>query len=153
MRKRRVEEKKRKDKKRRDKKKEKDKGKKGAVTNSWGKYGIIKETDMCNKMPEFIAWLVEVKQVNLKSLPNWEERQLFKDFMEDHNTATFPSKKYYDLDAYYLAKMNKEEKRGYSKVQDTEQTVFDDEEQRRQELRIERERQEEEQVVALKGSM
>lgn len=28
------------------KKKEKEKGKKGAVTNSWGKYGIIRETDM-----------------------------------------------------------------------------------------------------------
>ncbi|XP_073156292.1 uncharacterized protein [Henckelia pumila] len=152
-RKRREEEKKRKDKKRRDKKKEKDKGKKGAVTNSWGKYGIIKETDMWNKRPEFLAWLAEVKQVNLESLPNWEEKQLFKDFMEDHNTATFPSKKYYDIDAYYLAKMKKEEKRGYSKVQDTERTVFNDEEQRRLELRIERERQKEEQVAALKGSM
>ncbi|XP_073299215.1 uncharacterized protein [Primulina huaijiensis] len=152
-RKRREEEKKRKDKRRRDKKKEKDKGKKGAVTNSWGKYGIIKETDMWNKRPEFTAWLAEVKEVNLESLPNWEEKQLFKDFMEDHNTATFPSKKYYDLDAYYHAKMIKQQKKGYSKVQDSERTVFNDEEQRRQELRIERERQKEEQVVALKHSM
>ncbi|XP_075497923.1 uncharacterized protein LOC142535513 [Primulina tabacum] len=152
-RKRREEEKKRKDKRRRDKKKEKDKGKKGAVTNSWGKYGIIKETDMWNKRPEFTAWLAEVKEVNLESLPNWEEKQLFKDFMEDHNTATFPSKKYYDLDAYYHAKMKKQQKKGFSKVQDSERTVFNDEEQRRQELRIERERQKEEQVVALKHSM
>lgn len=152
-RKRREEEKKRKDKRRRDKKIEKDKGKKGAVTNSWGKYGIIKETDMWNKRPEFTAWLAEVKQVNLESLPNWEEKQLFKDFMEDHNTATFPSKKYYDLDAYYHAKMKKEQKKGYSKVQDSERTVFNDEEQRRQELRIAREREKEELVVALKHSM
>lgn len=33
-------------KKRKDKKKEKEAAKKGAVTNSWGKYGIIKEVDM-----------------------------------------------------------------------------------------------------------
>lgn len=39
------EEKKRKRKKE-DKKRDKEKGKKGAVTNSWGKYGIIRETDM-----------------------------------------------------------------------------------------------------------
>ncbi|KZV25870.1 hypothetical protein F511_31663 [Dorcoceras hygrometricum] len=152
-RKRREEERKMKDKKSRDKKKVKDKGKKGAVTNSWGKYGIIKETDMWNKRPEFIAWLAEVKQVNSESLSNWEEKRLFKDFMEDHNTATFPSKKYYDIDAYEHAQMKKKEKRGHSKVKDTERTVFNDEEQRRQELRIERERQREEQVVALKHSM
>ena len=42
-RKKREDEKKRKAKK---KKKEKEKGKKGAVTNLWGKYGIIRETDM-----------------------------------------------------------------------------------------------------------
>ncbi|KAI3466122.1 hypothetical protein Pfo_022785 [Paulownia fortunei] len=136
-----------------DKKKEKDKGKKGAVTNSWGKYGIIRETDMWNKRPEFTAWLAEVKQVNLESLPNWEEKQLFKDFMEDHNTVTFPSKKYYNLDAYYRRKMEKETKKGFAKVLESERTVFNDEEQRRLELQQERERQKEEQVVALKRSM
>jgi hypothetical protein len=39
--------------------------KKGAVTESWGKYGIIRETDMWNKRPEFTAWLLEVKKVTL----------------------------------------------------------------------------------------
>ncbi|XP_009782184.1 uncharacterized protein LOC107791329 [Nicotiana tabacum] len=135
------------------KKKKKEKGKVGAVTNSWGKYGIIKETDMWNKRPEFTAWLAEIKKVNLESLPNWEEKQLFKQFMEDHNTATFPSKKYYNLDAYYRCKMEKENKRGIKKVVDTERTVFDDEEQRRQELLREREKHKEEQVEALKREM
>ncbi|XP_070033292.1 uncharacterized protein [Nicotiana tomentosiformis] len=138
---------------RKKKKKKKEKGKVGAVTNSWGKYGIIKETDMWNKRPEFTAWLAEIKQVNLESLPNWEEKQLFKQFMEDHNTATFPSKKYYNLDAYYRRKMEKENKRGIKKVVDTERTVFDDEEQRRQELLREREKHKEEQVEALKREM
>uniref|UniRef100_A0A7N0SXV3 Nucleic acid binding protein n=1 Tax=Kalanchoe fedtschenkoi TaxID=63787 RepID=A0A7N0SXV3_KALFE len=133
-------------------KKEKGSGNKGAVTNSWGKYGVIRETDMWNKRPEFTAWLQEVKQVNLESLPNWEEKQMFKEFMEDHNTATFTSKKYYDLDAYHRRKMEKEMKKGIKKVE-SERTVFNDEEQRRLELLREREKQKEEEVEALKRSM
>ncbi|RWR72149.1 vicilin-like seed storage protein [Cinnamomum micranthum f. kanehirae] len=147
------EESRKKKKKKKEKEKKKDKGKKGAVTNSWGKYGIIRETDMWNKRPEFTAWLAEVKQVNLESLQNWEEKQMFKEFMEDHNTATFPSKKYYNLDAYHQRKMAKEQERGLKKVLKSERTVFNDEEQRRQELLRERERQKEEQVEALKLSM
>lgn len=73
--------------------------------------------------------------------------------MEDHNTATFPSKKYYDLDAYHRRQMEKEMKKGFKKVLDSERTVFNDEEQRRLELQRERERQKEEQVEALKRSM
>ncbi|KAK6230533.1 hypothetical protein QUC31_002051 [Theobroma cacao] len=147
--------KKRKEKERKEKKKKEklERGKKGAVTNSWGKYGVIRETDMWNKRPEFTAWLAEVKQINLESLPNWEEKQLFKEFMEDHNTATFPSKKYYDLDTYYKCKMEKEKKKGIKRVLDSERTVFNDEEQRRQEMLIAREKQKEEQVEALKCAM
>ncbi|BFG29251.1 hypothetical protein CerSpe_155250 [Prunus speciosa] len=152
---RREEERKKKKKEKRKKKgkEKKEKGKKGAVTDSWGKYGIIRETDMWNKRPEFTAWLAEVKQVNLEHLPNWEEKQMFKQFMEDHNTATFPSKKYYSLDAYYRRKLEKEIKRGYKKVGQTERTVFNDEEQRRQEMMRVREKQKEEEVEALKRSM
>ncbi|XP_024033067.1 vicilin-like seed storage protein At2g18540 [Morus notabilis] len=151
----REEERKKKEKrmKKKEKRRKKDRGKTGAVTNSWGKYGIIKETDMWNKRPEFTAWLAEVKQVNLESLPNWEEKQMFKEFMEDHNTATFPSKKYYNLDAYFKHKMEKDMKRGYKKIQVSERTVFNDEEQRRQELLREREKQKEAEVDALKRSM
>ncbi|XP_052178537.1 vicilin-like seed storage protein At2g18540 [Diospyros lotus] len=145
--------KKKRDKKHKDKKKDSERGKKGAVTNSWGKYGIIRETDMWNKRPEFTAWLAEVKQVNLESLPNWEEKQMFKEFMEDHNTTTFPSKKYYNLDAYFKHKIEKEIKKGIKKAPKTEMTVFNDEEQRRLELLQERERHKEEQVEALKRSM
>ncbi|XP_042454087.1 vicilin-like seed storage protein At2g18540 [Zingiber officinale] len=152
-RKRRKMEKEEKRKKRKDKKREKETAKKGAVTNSWGKYGIIKEVDMWNKRPEFTAWLAEVKQVNLEILSNREEKQMFKEFMEDHNTATFPSKKYYNLDAYHRRKMEKEMKKGPQKIQEMERSVFNDEEQRRIELLRERERQKEEQVEALKRSM
>lgn len=108
---------------------------------------------MWNKRPEFTAWLAEVKQVNLEHLPNWEEKQMFKQFMEDHNTATFPSKKYYSLDAHFRHKLEKEIKKGYKKVGQTERTVFNDEEQRRQEMMRVREKQKEEEVEALKRSM
>jgi alpha-galactosidase/6-phospho-beta-glucosidase family protein len=122
------------------------------VTNLWGKYGIVREVDMWNKRPEFTAWLAEVKQVNLEALSNWEEKQMFKEFMEDHNTATFPSKKYYDLDAYHRKMMEKEKKKGL-KTLVTERTVFNDEEQRRLEMIKERERQKAEEVEALKRSL
>ncbi|KAK6157400.1 hypothetical protein DH2020_011648 [Rehmannia glutinosa] len=92
-----------------------------------------------NKRPEFTAWLAEVKQVNLESLPNWEEKQLFKE--------------YYNLDAYYQRKMEKEMKKGFAKLGESERTVFNDEEQRRLELQQEREKQKEQQVEALKHSM
>ncbi|KAL5736301.1 hypothetical protein ACOSP7_030763 [Xanthoceras sorbifolium] len=150
------ERKRRKEKRKKKEKKKKEKlerGKRGAVTNSWGKYGIIRETDMWNKRPEFTAWLAEVKQVNLESLPNWEEKQMFKEFMEDHNTATFPSKKYYNLDAYHKNKMIKEHKKGMKKVLASERTVFNDEEQRRLELLQAREKQKEEEVETLKKAM
>ncbi|XP_050883066.1 vicilin-like seed storage protein At2g18540 [Lathyrus oleraceus] len=147
------EEERRKKEKRKQKKEKKERGKKGAVTNLWGKYGIIRETDMWNKRPEFTAWLAEVKLVNMEHLSNWEEKQMFKEFMEDHNTATFPSKKYYSLDAYYRRQMEKEMQKGIKKVKAKERTVFNDEEQRRQELLQAREKHKEEQVIALKREM
>ncbi|BAB09552.1 unnamed protein product [Arabidopsis thaliana] len=129
------------DKKRKEKKKKKsEKVKKGAVTESWGKYGIIRETDMWNKRPEFTAC-----------------------FMEDHNTGTFTSKnceskikfscRYYDIDGYYRLKLEKEMKKGLKKAGISERTVFNDEEQRRLEMQELRERQKEEEVLALKRSM
>lgn len=39
--------------------------------------------------------------------------------------------RYYNLDAYYRHQMEKEMKKGFKKVQATERTVFNDEEQRR----------------------
>nr|GLL47080.1 RNA-binding protein 25-like [Ipomoea trifida] len=97
------------------------------------------ESEDSTKRPEFTAWLAEVKLVNLESLPNWEEKQLFKE--------------YYNLDAYYQRQMEKEMKKGPDKALDSERTVFNDEEQRRQELLRERERQKEEQLQSMQHSM
>ncbi|KAL7087680.1 hypothetical protein ACP275_13G082900 [Erythranthe tilingii] len=49
--------------------------------------------------------------------------------------------------------MEKEMKKGYAKIVESERTVFNDEEIRRQELQRERERQKEQEVEALKRSM
>lgn len=62
--------------------------------------------------------------------------------MEDYNTATMPHEKYYNYEAWefkeHQRKLDKKERKR-SKVQD----VFNDEEVRRQELLLERQRKEE----------
>jgi hypothetical protein len=40
------------------------------------------------KRSEFILWAMEVKKKDVESLMKNEERELFKDFMEDFNTGT-----------------------------------------------------------------
>merc|ERR1712187_310881 len=81
-------------------KKEKSKAKAGerdAVSNQFGKYGVIKAEDFFNKKPEFLSWSMEVKKVNTDMLGQMQMRDLFKEYIEDYNTATMPSEKYYDL--------------------------------------------------------
>ena len=43
----------------------------GAVGDRWGRYGVIHETDMWKKRPEFTLWLLEVKDINIEALSNW----------------------------------------------------------------------------------
>jgi hypothetical protein len=46
--------------------------------DQFGRYGLVKETDLWEKQPEFHAWLTEVKQRNPETLQKWEERDMFK---------------------------------------------------------------------------
>ena len=62
--------------------------------NKYGAYGILRECDMFVKQQEFYCWLQEVKHVNSETLPKFEMRKMFEDYMEDYNTATLPRKKY-----------------------------------------------------------
>ena len=79
-------------------KKEKRGEKRGAIQSSqYGRFGLVKESDLHEKQPEFVAWLLEVQKRSPDGLAKWEERELFKAFMEDYNTATMPSSKYYNL--------------------------------------------------------
>jgi len=128
---------------------------KGPITESWGKYGIIKELDLWTRRPEFSAWLAEVKKVNLETLTNREEKDMFKQYMEDYNTATFPSKKYYNIDIYHRRKVTKQRMKGMKDMlnKQSERTEFNDEEQRRQELIAERAKMKETELDKIKRTM
>mmetsp|Transcript_18463 Transcript_18463/g.51709 ORF Transcript_18463/g.51709 Transcript_18463/m.51709 type:complete len:374 (+) Transcript_18463:198-1319(+) len=114
-----------------------------ALTYQFGKYGIIRESDYEAKRGDFQLWATEVKKVEVEVLPKWEERELFKTYMEDYNTGTLPHKKYYDNDAYERARALKEIKKG-RKSKKTEWTAFDDEADRRREAAKRREEEMEE---------
>lgn len=43
---------------------------------------------MAAKQPEFILWATEVKGVNVELLGRAEEKELFKEYLEDFNTGT-----------------------------------------------------------------
>ncbi|PFH37907.1 hypothetical protein BESB_002480 [Besnoitia besnoiti] len=112
-------------------KKEKDFYSSGSVTNQYGKYGLLQESDMWTKRAEFSLWLLEVKERSLEELSGWEERELFKDYMEDYNTATLPSKKYYNLEIFEAKQRMKK-----TNLQETrELTDFDDEARRKREIK------------------
>lgn len=153
--KRKLKEKEREQEKKKKKKEKVEKRAKGPITESWGKYGIIKEIDMWTRRPEFSAWLAEVKKVNLETLTNREEKDMFKQYMEDYNTATFPSKKYYNIDIYHRRKVTKQTLKGMKDAlaKQTERTEFNDEEQRRQELMAERAKQKETELDRIKRTM
>jgi hypothetical protein len=68
---------------------------------AFGRFGIVRSEDLWSKQPEFNSWLMEVKQRNPEALPKWEEKELFATFAEEHNTASFPHEKYYNLDKWH----------------------------------------------------
>ncbi|KAF4697118.1 hypothetical protein FOZ60_011791 [Perkinsus olseni] len=111
-------------------KKEKKNAPLGAVTEQYGKYGIIRNEDQYKKRAEFLTWLVEVKGVDIEALSHVEERKLFEDFVEDYNTATMPSKKYYDIEAWEARQAAKKAKHAKHHTNIT----FDDERSRAQEI-------------------
>jgi len=120
--------------------------------DQFGRFGICKAEDMWSKRPEFAAWLLEVKKVDIEHLASWEEKEHFKTYMEDFNTATLPHRKYYNLDKYHAEKQAKAEKKGV-KYKAREMTTFNDEEARRREIEAERMRAREQAVANLKGAM
>lgn len=75
------------------KNKKKERRKSAVDQNNYGKYGVIRESDMFVKQQEFYCWLLEVKMTNPETLPKFESRKMFETYMEDYNTATLPHKK------------------------------------------------------------
>ena len=45
------------------------------------------QTDAGAKSSEFILWALDVKKVDIETMPKNEERELFRDFIEDYNTG------------------------------------------------------------------
>merc|ERR1712039_1012508 len=135
--------KKKKDKKDKDKKKKKKKDKtnanREAVSNQFGKYGVIKGEDFFNKKPEFLCWASEVKKENTDEMGQMKMRELFKEFIEDYNTATMPNKKYYNLNAWDQKRNNIRAKRMKGQEQEQAQRAslasFDDERARKEEIK------------------
>eukprot|EP01024_Parvocaulis_polyphysoides_P068794 TRINITY_DN83970_c0_g1_i1.p2 TRINITY_DN83970_c0_g1~~TRINITY_DN83970_c0_g1_i1.p2 ORF type:complete len:419 (-),score=89.49 TRINITY_DN83970_c0_g1_i1:150-1355(-) len=105
----------------------------------FGKYGIIRETDIFSKKSEFTLWALEEKNMDVESLPKFEEKELFREYMEDYNTGTLPHKKYYDLELYErnLHDMRSKQSGGQG-VDEREKMLFNDEEERRKEKLMER---------------
>ncbi|PNH09503.1 hypothetical protein TSOC_003861 [Tetrabaena socialis] len=131
-----------KDKEKKQRAKDKDKAPAAKVlthSENFGKHGIIRESDTYAKRDEFILWALEVKKTDVENLGKFDERDLFKDYMEDYNTGTLPHRKYYDLEAYERAKAAKAAAKG-EKVGPKKKTTVNDEEARRQERAEERQK-------------
>lgn len=108
---------------------------------TWGKYGIIKETDMYEKQEEFLAWLAEVKGVNQEACGQRELKEHFSSFVEDFNTATLPHEKYYSMAKWYASdQARKARENAKAAAAMVERTDFDDEAARQRELKREREK-------------
>ncbi|KXZ56524.1 hypothetical protein GPECTOR_1g470 [Gonium pectorale] len=132
-----------------DKKKRKKEEKPTARTlthsEDFGKYGIIRESDAYAKRNEFILWALEVKKVDVENLGKFEERDLFKDYMEDYNTGTLAHRKYYDLEAYERARAAKAAAKG-AKLASKQHKGLNDEEALRQQREEERRKLQEERL-------
>lgn len=57
--------------------------------------------DIDSKREEFSVWLNEVKRQDIEKITHSVERKFLEEYMEDYNTVTFPSKKYYDLKKWH----------------------------------------------------
>lgn len=104
------------------------------VTYQWGKYGIIQECDKWTKKQEFQLWLIEIKKIGYEGLSPLEEKNLFKEYMEDYNTATLPHEKFYNVENWEKGQID------ISGVAKSDVSTFDDEKRRLMEIKAIRDR-------------
>mmetsp|Transcript_5111 Transcript_5111/g.8367 ORF Transcript_5111/g.8367 Transcript_5111/m.8367 type:complete len:287 (-) Transcript_5111:1018-1878(-) len=132
--------------KKKDRKKDKHKHAKTAVDqNEYGKYGIIKEEHYFQKQREFEAYIFEVKKLpGLFGQGKAEIAEYFRTFVEDYNTATMPSEKYYDIARWEMQEyQNAQKKKARKRIDEGDvPVVFDDEAAVAQERRLARARRE-----------
>ncbi|CAD8061031.1 unnamed protein product [Paramecium primaurelia] len=129
-----------KEKKEKHKKKDKKQKKEGQKQkqqkkNQWGKYGTISNTDMYLKREEFLMWLSDVKMLNIEAITPQEEKKFFEEYVECYNTATFPSKKFYNFKFWF----EKEQLKEHLQQAEIEMLTFDDEKEKQKEQQEQKE--------------
>ena len=77
----------------------------------------------------------------------------FQGFMEDYNTATMPHEKFYNYERWEIAEYAKSSQRTANADTFTERSAFDDEKERRAELKARKEAAERKEFESLKGQM
>jgi len=126
------------------------KGQKDSVSQQFGKYGVIKPEDFFNKKPEFLLWATEIKKAHIDQMGQMQQKDLFKDYIEDYNTATMPSEKYYDLHAWdqkmATKRLRKNKGDEMSDAQRAALASFDDESARKHEIKAMQAKKQEQQI-------
>ena len=93
------------------KKKEKKYGKYGIITYAiifkFKSKKVVRMTEMPSKREEYMHWLREVKNINIDEISHPQEKKLFEEYVEDYNTCSFKSKKYYHLREWEARQENK----------------------------------------------
>lgn len=51
---------------------------------------MVHQSDWQSKRVEFVMWASEVKGIDAEQIPRTEEKELFKDYIEDYNTGQTP---------------------------------------------------------------
>lgn len=104
------------------------------ANSSFGKYGIIRDSDLMNNNKvkrSFEIWLEEVKGVPLgANVSKYEVANYFKDYAEDFNTATLPHEKYYDYDKWEMEDYTRQKEESHAKS-----SVLGDEFEHREEMK------------------
>ena len=86
---------------------------------TFGKYGIIHYPSDFHKervRRSFDTWLAEVKAVAAFTGPKHELMEYFKEYVEDHNTATLPHEKYYDYEKWEIEDYERQKRDAQAKA-------------------------------------
>lgn len=79
---------------------------------------------------------LQVKKIDVEAMPKFEEKELFREYMEDYNTSTLPHEKYYDNELYERRRAAEKRRKGGDA--EGERTAFEDEEELRRERAAQR---------------
>lgn len=111
--------------------------------DKFGKYGILNNSNLFNKMSEFRLWLKEIKNLG----EGIREENYYAEFIDNFNNCKLPDKKFYDLAKYESLNIIKRMKKNKSKIKEKflggedEGFVFNDEARKEYEKKLAKETQ------------